>query len=90
VGLRVKIARYSVYLLYWYKSKRTDAGYSVYLLYWYKSTKTDAQGAAGIARCGCEMRQLVCFTSTKVLALLVLKYLRDEAGVGSCVRGLGQ
>jgi hypothetical protein len=63
VGLRVKIARYSVYLLYWYKSTKTDVRYSVYLLYWYKSTKTDAQDAARIARCGYEMRQVACFPS---------------------------
>jgi hypothetical protein len=51
--------RYSVYLLYWYKSTNTDASdalcleglaasmrYSVYLLYWYKGANTAAEGAA--------------------------------------------
>jgi hypothetical protein len=44
--------RYSVYLLYWYKSTDTDASsracfrYSVYLLYWNKSTDTDANSRA--------------------------------------------
>ena len=51
VGLRVKIARYSIYLLYWYKSKRTDAGYSVYLIYWYKNTKTDARYSVCLLYC---------------------------------------
>jgi hypothetical protein len=51
--------RYSVYLLYWYKSTNTHASdalcleglaasmrYSVYLLYWYKGANTAAEGAA--------------------------------------------
>ena len=44
--------RFSVYLIYWYKSTDTDASspacyrYSVYLLYWYKSTDTDASSRA--------------------------------------------
>jgi hypothetical protein len=45
------VPRYSLYLLYCYKSTNTDAAllpetisrrFSVYLLYWYKSTNTDA------------------------------------------------
>jgi hypothetical protein len=47
-------SRYSLYLLYWYKSTNTDAfiadqpqlqavaAASLYLLYWYTSTNTDA------------------------------------------------
>ena len=39
-------SRYSVYLLYWYKSTNSDARRSaIYLLYWYKSTNSDAEGA---------------------------------------------
>jgi hypothetical protein len=62
-------SRYSVYLLYWYKSTNTDfqkcamASYvacaccrsSVYLLYWYKSTNTDFQkcAMASYVACAC-------------------------------------
>ena len=62
-------ARYSIYLLYWYKSTNTDteagsqagrrhARYSVYVLYWYKSTNTDTEGASlGVAAAACEAEE---------------------------------
>ena len=53
VGALRAAHRYSLYLLYWYKSTHTDTKarqdshqillYSIYLLYWYKSTITDTE-----------------------------------------------
>ena len=72
-------ARYSVYLLYWYKSVRellgellstASARYSVYLLYWYKSTHTDTTPE--------KLRQTLATSLSRstliLLALLVPKY----------------
>ena len=57
----LKRPRYSVYLLYWYKSTNTDGmeaispvrklpRYSVYFLYWYNSTNTDGMEAISPVR----------------------------------------
>jgi hypothetical protein len=68
--------RYSVYLLYWYKSTNTDTALSIYLLYWYKSTNADAPlllhlPPARFSRSCCS--QFACFTGTKVQILTQLE-----------------
>ena len=66
--------RYSVYLLYWYKSTNTDTCVSLtadnlsklqcslYLFYWYKRANTDAKGALTYADSAArdDLSQLLC------------------------------
>ena len=68
--------RYSVCLLYWYKSTNTDAAStcSATPLYWYKSTNTDAASTCSAMNAAELPEGLDACKSTNTDAALVQKY----------------